>query len=38
MSWVAQLEWMAWTWPTGIFLLGVVALLTFMTVLGIRSP
>ena len=34
----AQFEWMAWTWPTGIFLLGVVALLTFMTVLGIRSP
>ena len=38
MSWAAQFEWMAWTWPTGIFLLGVVALLTFMTVLGIRSP
>ena len=34
----AQFEWMAWTWPTGIFLLGVVLLLTFMTVLGIRSP
>ena len=38
MSWAAQFEWMAWTWPTGIFLLGVVSLLTFMTVLGIRSP
>ena len=34
----AQFEWMAWTWPTGIFLLGVVLLLALMTVLGIRSP
>ena len=38
MSWAAQFEWMAWTWPTGIFLLGVVLLLALMTVLGIRSP
>ena len=33
-----RVEWMAWTWPTAIFLLGVVLLLALMTVLGIRSP
>jgi predicted small integral membrane protein len=34
----ATFEWMAWTRPTAIFLLLLVAMLALMTVLGIRYP
>lgn len=34
----ASFEWMAWTRPTAIFLLGIVLMLVVMTVLGIRYP
>ncbi len=34
----ASFEWMAWTWPTAIFLFGVVLMLAVMTALGIRYP
>ena len=37
-SLAASFEWMAWTGPTALFLLGVVLLLALMTVLGIRYP
>lgn len=33
-----DLEWMAWTRPTAIFFIAVAAMLTFTTILGLRSP
>ena len=32
------MEWMAWTWPTGLFFAGIAAVLTTYTIWGIRSP
>src|ERR1700759_3279115 len=32
------LTWMAWTWPTGLFFLGIALTLTAYTVWGVRSP
>jgi predicted small integral membrane protein len=33
-----NLAWMAWTWQTGLFFIGIVTALTIMTVLAIRFP
>ena len=35
---MSPLEWMAWTTPTAIFVIAIFAMITLMTVLGIRSP
>ena len=32
------MAWMAWTWPTAIFVLAIFALLLLMTYLAIRYP
>ena len=33
-----DLSWMAWTWPTAIFFMGIAALLILFTILAIRFP
>lgn len=32
------MEWMAWTWPTAIFFMGIAGILTVFTILGIKFP
>ncbi len=32
------MQWMAWTWPTGLFFAGVVAAIAVMTLLELRWP
>ena len=33
-----DLAWMAWTWQTGLFFVGLAALLVLMTVLAVYKP
>jgi predicted small integral membrane protein len=32
------MQWMAWTWPTGLFFAGIALLLAIYTLWGVRSP
>jgi predicted small integral membrane protein len=32
------MQWMAWTWPTGLFFAGIALVLAVYTVWGVRSP
>jgi len=35
---MSPLEWMAWTTPTAIFFVAVIAMLVTTTIIGLRSP